>query len=337
MRPKRHITLTESERDYLSDQNRTSSSHRERMRSQALILNSEGYSIDSLSDLYNVQRETVRSWLNRWELLKINGGISDAPKSGRPSIFKSDEKKKIIEKAKDQGIQRIKHFKSDICDFFKKNCSCSTIKNILKSGNFSWRRLRKSLKNRRNEELFQTSKEEIATLKRKALLGEIELCYLDETGLNLSPNVPYAWQEKGNTVKLPAKRVKGFSVMGILNPIKQTFHGDVYHGAANSDCVIHTLDKFSKSIEKKTILILDNASIHKANIVQDQRERWEKNNLFLKFIPPYSPELNLIEILWKHLKYFWLVPEHYETIHSLENSVIQILKEYGSKYSISFS
>lgn len=93
MRRKRHIKLTDTELDYLHTKKRTSSLERERVRSQALILNSEGYSIDSLSKLYKVRRDTVSSWLNRWESLKMNGGVSDLPKSGRPRIFNSEEKK----------------------------------------------------------------------------------------------------------------------------------------------------------------------------------------------------------------------------------------------------
>ena len=251
-------------------------------------------------------------------------------------VFLNQKRKKILNAACYQGIQRITQFSSQICLLLNKCCSSQTIKRILKSENYSWRRLRKSLKNRRNSELFATCKVQIERLKEQALFNEIELCYLDETGVNLSPNVPYAWQEKGNTIILPASRTKGISIMGILNPLKQEFYGDIYHGSANSDCVIHTLDKFTESIQKKTVLILDNASIHRANIVKDKIEEWESKGLYLKFIPPYSPELNLIEILWKHLKYYWIEPNDYQNMETLQMKIIDILQQYGNKYSISF-
>ncbi|WP_286817950.1 transposase [Desulfobacter sp. UBA2225] len=38
---------------------------------------------------------------------------------------------------------------------------------------------------------------------------------------------------------------------------------------------------------------------------------WEERGLFLYFIPKYSPQLNLIEILWKHIRYFWLSTSAY--------------------------
>jgi hypothetical protein len=199
-----------------------------------------------------------------------------------------------------------------------------------------WKRLRNSLKRSRDEELFRYFQGELDLLKGEAKTGKIDLCYFDETGLNMNPNVPYAWQEKGSTALLPSERGKGVSILGILNPLKNTFVGNRYEGAANAECVIQTLDEFSKSISKKTILILDNASIHKSKEVKKQALTWKKRGLFLQFIPAYCPELNLIEILWKHLKHHWLKVSHYQSMDTLIEAADHILSQYGKDYSISF-
>jgi transposase len=39
--------------------------------------------------------------------------------------------------------------------------------------------------------------------------------------------------------------------------------------------------------------------------IDKKRRRWAKRGLYLYYLPPYSPELNRIEILWKHAKHFW--------------------------------
>jgi putative transposase len=59
--------------------------------------------------------------------------------------------------------------------------------------------------------------------------------------------------------------------------------------------------KHLRKIEKKKwiILILDNASIHKTKRVKDY---CKKNNIRLVYLPPYSPELNYIEKVWKMIK-----------------------------------
>ena len=55
--------------------------------------------------------------------------------------------------------------------------------------------MRKSLKKDRNEDLFRFFQKELELLKKQAIEKEIDLCYFDATGLNLNPNVPYAWQK----------------------------------------------------------------------------------------------------------------------------------------------
>jgi len=51
--------------------------------------------------------------------------------------------------------------------------------------------------------------------------------------------------------------------------------------------------------ERILIIILDNAKIHKAKIV---KEFCQKNKIILVYLPPYSPNLNPIEFMWKDLK-----------------------------------
>jgi len=55
-------------------------------------------------------------------------------------------------------------------------------------------------------------------------------------------------------------------------------------------------------------------------------------------LPVYSPELNLIEILWRKIKYEWLPFSAYKGMSWLRNSLNKILKDFGSeKYHIKFA
>ncbi len=61
-------------------------------------------------------------------------------------------------------------------------------------------------------------------------------------------------------------------------------------------------------------------------------EQWEKeNDLFLFFIPPYSPELNLIEIFWRKVKYEWLSFNAYHSFENLKNELQNIFKNQNQK------
>jgi transposase len=53
--------------------------------------------------------------------------------------------------------------------------------------------------------------------------------------------------------------------------------------------------------------------------------------------PTYSPQLNLIEILWRFIKYQWLEAKAYLSWQNLTHDVEQILKYYGDRYVINFA
>jgi len=101
--------------------------------------------------------------------------------------------------------------------------------------------------------------------------------------------------------------------------------------------MIEFLDEFSTSITKKTIVILDNASIHKSKIFSNKTKEWNEKGLIIYFIPPYSPELNLIEVLWRFIKYRWLSFEAYTSFSALKKHLNDVLENIGSKYMINFS
>ena len=54
-------------------------------------------------------------------------------------------------------------------------------------------------------------------------------------------------------------------------------------------------------------------------------------------LPPHCPELNLIEILWRMIKYRWLPLSAYQDYQSLVASVEEVLVQVGSRYRIDFS
>jgi transposase len=61
-------------------------------------------------------------------------------------------------------------------------------------------------------------------------------------------------------------------------------------------------EAFSKTLKKKTVVVMDNASVHTSEEFEECLSQWKKQGLIIKYLPPYSPELNLIEILWRNIK-----------------------------------
>lgn len=205
----------------------------------------------------------------------------------------------------------------------------------LKKWGYSWKRMRRSLKNQRDQELFENAQSDLQHHHYQEDKELIDVYYFDEMGINLIPSVPYGWQQKGERIELPSTRSRNQTVLGFMNK-KLKFYPYLFEGAANTDVVIECFDRFVEHIEKETIVVLDNASIHRSNRFMDKQEEWKQKGLKLFFIPPYSPELNLIERLWKEIKYNWLKPQFIKTKKQLENQLLYVLKNIGEKFTISF-
>jgi transposase len=66
------------------------------MRAHSILLSARGYAIEEIADIYKVHRDTVSSWLDRWEQSGFDG-LPDKSRSGRPPILSEEELEKVIE------------------------------------------------------------------------------------------------------------------------------------------------------------------------------------------------------------------------------------------------
>ena len=97
------------------------------------------------------------------------------------------------------------------------------------------------------------------------------------------------------------------------------------------------LDRLSLHIRQIAFVVLDNASIHKAKIIGEQIPFWQERGLYLFYLPPYSPHLNIAETLWRHLKGGWLRAEDYADPDTLAYALNRCLANVGINLNIKFS
>jgi len=213
--------------------------------------------------------------------------------------------------------------------------SRKTIQRILKMLRMSWHRMRRGVGGEQNPQEYQEKKQQLEELKQLEDEGKIDLYYLDETGFCLVSSVPYGWQDIGEYLAINSRRSRRLNVLGILKR-NNHFHAYVSEQSINTDVVIACIDTFFPTVDKPTVIVVDRSSIHTSDGIQDKVEEWKERGLTIFELPSYSPELNLIEILWRFIKYEWLDIEAYRSWDILVSSVEKILKEFGSNYVINF-
>lgn len=153
------------------------------------------------------------------------------------------------------------------------------------------------------------------------------------------PNVQRAWSPRGHPHRadaaVPRKRA---NILGALDYAANTLEYALHETSIKRTDVVAFIDRLARLHQdgKLTFIVLDNASIHR-HIDSEKTRTWLCDHQVILFpLPPYSPELNLIEILWKQAKYYW----RKFTTWSTENLLLEInniFQGYGEKFEISYA
>ena len=147
-----------------------------------------------------------------------------------------------------------------------------------------------------------------------------QVWFWDETGFSLRVIRRKCWTKRGSRKKVSGKRSQGkLSVMGGLRH-HDRFRLCYFARKGNADSFFEQLEKLNEFVKQEWILqgnkaelyerigtrvliILDNASYHKRLDVLEKIERLMPN-IHLCFLPTYSPDFNLVELVWHSCKEF---------------------------------
>lgn len=309
-------------------------SSRVRTRAHSILLSADGFSIDKICAIHQVHRHSISSWIDAWKQSGVEG-LKDKPQDGgQPKLTPSEQE--IAKKLIKDHPQSPKTVLAKLAEVTGKTISSSTLKRLAKAAGLRWKRTRKSLKNKRDPKAFKKAQKEIEVLKEQQRTGAIDLRFFDESGFSLTPSVPYAWQPTGETIEIPSAKSSRLNVLGFFS-IDNQLESFCFECSIDTNIVIACFDEFSKTIVKKTVVIIDNAPIHTSQKFLDSVPEWEQKGLFIKNIPTYSPELNIIEILWRFIKYHWLPFSAYSNFSTLVQEVENILRNVGKQYQIEFT
>ena len=187
---------------------------------------------------------------------------------------------------------------------------------------------------KRNAAAFEQARLEIESLKRAAQAGQIEVAYLDEAGFScIHPN-RNAWTPTGRQHLIPAIRGQRLNVLAAL--MSSGYLEDcMFYGSMTGERLVKFIKEVAGKYEKPITFILDNASFHTSAVVRQAKEEFEKLGVTLKFLPPYSPELNRIEKLWHTVKHHWMDVKC-RTSKILEAELADIFQKFGSGYKFEF-
>jgi len=155
---------------------------------------------------------------------------------------------------------------------------------------------------------YEVKAARLEQLKDRARQGQITLLFEDEVDLNLLPGVIGCWTKRGQQRKVPTpgQNVKRYGFGAVNFTTGQLTHhiGE----RKNSDHFIQLVEQVvatycpgERWLGPKVVLVIDNYIIHRSQKTAAVLARYA-DRLEVMALPTYSPKLNLIERLWKHLR-----------------------------------
>lgn len=199
-----------------------------------------------------------------------------------------------------------------------------------------YRRVRKRPKGAPSPQLYEYKTGKLQELETLHAKGEINLFYGDESHVCTEGYVPYGWQFQGEDVCIPSERAKRLNIFGMIDRDNR-FEGFCTSEPIDAQKIVDFLEQYSFRIDKKTFVVLDNASVHRNAKIRQMRPVWEKRGLFLFYIPPYCPHLNIVETLWRVMKGKWIRPQDYACADTLFYATNRALAAIGRDLKINYA
>lgn len=151
-----------------------------------------------------------------------------------------------------------------------------------------------------------------------AIHGLVKVFFADGVHLIYGYQSGYCWCRERKTVPSAYGR-KRVNLLGFMDPVTYETVSVMNDSYLNSDSVCEGLEKLREKNPKEYIyIILDNAAYKRCRKV---KEKAEKLNINLIYLPPYSPNLNLIERLWKFLRKNVLANKYYPSFGEFFSAV----------------
>jgi len=130
------------------------------------------------------------------------------------------------------------------------------------------------------------------------------------------------WCFKRCFIKSSAGRQR-YNVLGALDAITKELIAIANDGYINAQSICELLVLIAdQNVGIPVTLVLDNAKYQKCQIVTELAEYLK---IELLYLPSYSPNLNLIERLWKFVKKKCLYSKYYDDFNSFKNAIRTVL------------
>lgn len=177
------------------------------------------------------------------------------------------------------------------------------------------------------QEAFKT--EELEPRLAEAQAGQRLVFFMDAAHFVFAPFLGLVWCFERVFVKAPSGRQR-FNVLAALNATTHDLLTVQNLTSITSETVCELLQLLASAQPGVPLtVVLDNARYQRCQLVQNLAQSLE---IELLFLPPYSPNLNLIERFWKFVKKQCLYSKYYADPHAFQQAIRTCIAQAPTQY-----
>ena len=294
---------------------------------EALWLKSQKLSHKEICRLTGISSNTLRSYLRAYQ----QGGIEALKELNfyQPQSELSEHTATIDAYFREHPPASVKEAMAKIEELTGIRRSENRVREFLKSIGLSPRKVGTIPAKADPDEQESFINEELEPRLEEAKSGQRAVFFVDAAHFVLAPFLGILWSFTRLFIKAPSGR-KRFNVLGALNTVTHeliTVTNDTYINAQSFCDLLWRIARLNIGVP--ITLILDNARYQKCKIVWELAESLD---IELLYIPPYSPNLNLIERLWKFVKKQCLYSKYYSEFKDFKNAITDCLNRTNTTY-----
>jgi transposase len=320
------ITLSVSERAALKDLHQNHIHPVIRQRAHVLLLRSENIPNDRISIISGLGETTIIDYAHQY----LKNGVSWVTTLN----FR-------------KPVSQLQSFDEEIKAYFEKNPvstisqACKevekltgiTVKNtqmraFLKKLGIKWRKVGGIPAKVDIEAQQKFHDEQLQPRLEEAKAGKRTVYFMDAAHFVMGAFLGFLWCVTRVFVRTPSGRQR-FNVLGALNAITKKLETVTNDSYITSIQVCELLKKLAKNSTLPITIVLDNARYQKCRLVMDLAQQL---GIELLFLPSYSPNLNLIERLWKLTKKECLNSKYYNNFALFSGAISTFLTTMGETH-----
>jgi transposase len=303
-------------------------------RANIVRLASMGVKQEEIARMILVTPRSVRHWVGRFRREGV-AGLFDRPRSGRPPTVKPKHRKELVQivATPPQDLRvpvtswTVPVLAEYLCLHWGFCLSERYVRKLLNREGFVYRRPKLDLEHRQDPKAVENMGRYLRGLQTLAVRpgADFVLLYGDEAEFHLNPPLTKMWMKRGCQFRVPSagqnRKVPIFGAFNYANGRVRHLVGQRKNSAGFIAFLVMLLRAYPTKIIR---LVLDGASIHDSKKVREFL-RGVRSRLRIVWLPAYTPELNLIERVWGHVKRSAASNYFFGTIRRLTNAVSHAL------------